>query len=144
MILAVMSCDLSILLNNFELFRNLKDSIKNKFCKKLKVADDSAVSSQDLKNKTDPAVSEEVRKIDNSEETRNSETILEKDELLEENKILSDSNKNNTSENNEYSIAGLTAAKSKSRIYKTLNARKMPNSNYQKRKESTDNELYNT
>ena len=51
---------------------------------------------------------------------------------------------NNPSENNEYSIAGLTAAKSKSRIYKTLNARKMSNSNYQKRKESTDNELYNT
>ena len=145
MILAVMSCDISILLNNFESFRNLKDSIKNKFCKKLRVADDSGVSAQEIQNKTDlSAVSEELTEIENSEKTRNSEIIPEKDEHLDENNIFSDYNQNDSPENNKYSIPGLTPSKSKSRVYKTLNARKMLNSNYQKRKERNYYELYNT
>ena len=139
MILAVMSCDIGILLNSFELFRNFKEAIKDKISQKFKVNNNSDVSKEIKPNTIDTsAVSEENQTSNNTDNSDENTIKNSKKDTLEEKRVLSYSNQS-IPENNEYSESGFTPVKSvdmliKPRIYKTLNARKMVNSSYQSRK----------
>ena len=63
MILAVMSCDIGILLNSFESLKNFKEAIKDKISQKFKVTNNSDVSKEIKPNTIDTsAVSESILK----------------------------------------------------------------------------------
>ena len=93
MILAVMSCDIGILLNSFELFRNFKEAIKDKISQKFKVNTNSDVSKEIKPNTIDTSAVSEENQTSNNTDNSNEKTFKNsKKDVLEDKRVFSDSN----------------------------------------------------